>query len=1079
MADPTFITNEGENTLEKLFKQLIKNTKFFDCLVGYFYPSGFFRLYKELESVEKIRILIGIGTNQHAYDMLSRTKSYQLKLNSSSTEIKKELDNKIIAEYENSKENEYDIEEGTKKFIEWINSGKLEIKAYPDQNVHAKLYIFTSKGGGFGDDGRVISGSSNLTESGLNRPLEFNHILKNKEDYDYALNHFENLWKSAIEVSDRFVQTIRTKTWMNPDISPYHLFLKFLYEYLRERIDEDLVRLTLDKFRPKNFIEYKYQTDAVKEAREKLQEYGGVFIADVVGLGKTYIATMLAKEFEAIDGINAGTLVIAPPVLLDENNPGSWRQSFYDFNVRGDYCSRGKLEEDGIKKAKNARTIIIDESHGFRNESTQMYEHLFRICKGKRVILVSATPLNNTPLDILAQLKLFQNVRKSTFPNPAVRDLEAFFKKLQARLNGVDRQENKDEYISIIQENAKEIKQKVLKYVMIRRTRGSIIKYYGEDLKKQGLKFPAVEDPQPIIYQFDEKLDRIFNKTLDLIINQFHYSRYKPLTYLNDKSKLSNLEKGSQANMGSFMKGVLLKRLESSFYAFKNSIHRFIQSYELFIKAYNGGHVYLSKGSANKILECIESDDAEQLQWLLDNEKAKDYPKFDEKGKENFDKSFLLHLEEDLKILKEIENDWKKIDYDPKLDEFKRRLNQDIILKKNKIVIFTESKETAEYLEQELIKANIKQVQAFSSSSEEKVRKEIIENFDARNPDKKTIRILITTDILAEGVNLHRSNVVMNYDIPWNPTKMMQRVGRINRVDSKHDTIYTYNFFPAGQINENVKLTESAEAKIKAFIEMLGNDARLLTDEEIKSHDLFVKLNSSETLTNEGESDDIELKWLIFLRNLRDNHKELYGIIKKLPKKARTSKKSKKVSGNGVITFFRKGKLKKIFITTEKDKQKELDLSEATEVLECTESTKSLGMEKKYYDYLEANKEAFDEVFEQEVDRISGTGTSNEYRLITYLKTFLDNKRHPNLTDEDTDYIQEVMQLINGEMDAHKTKALATALIKKKETNEQKVLAILKDMVNPEYFEKNPVNSADISGPKEVILSEYIVEEKR
>jgi HKD family nuclease len=176
MADPTFITNEGENTLEKLFKQLIKNTKFFDCLVGYFYPSGFFRLYKELESVEKIRILIGIGTNQHAYDMLSRTKSYQLKLNSSSTEIKKELDNKIIAEYENSKENEYDIEEGTKKFIEWINSGKLEIKAYPDQNVHAKLYIFTSKGGGFGDDGRVISGSSNLTESGLNRPLEFNHI---------------------------------------------------------------------------------------------------------------------------------------------------------------------------------------------------------------------------------------------------------------------------------------------------------------------------------------------------------------------------------------------------------------------------------------------------------------------------------------------------------------------------------------------------------------------------------------------------------------------------------------------------------------------------------------------------------------------------------------------------------------------------------------------------------------------------------------------------------------------------------------------------------------------------------------
>ncbi len=1080
MADPTFITNEGENNLENLFKQLIKNTRFFDCLVGYFYPSGFFRLYKELESVEKIRILIGIGTSQQTMDMLSKARSYQTQIRDSSSEIKKELDNKIISEYEESRENELDIEEGTRKFIEWINSGKLEIKAYPDQNIHAKLYIFTSKGEGFGDVGRVISGSSNLTESGLHRQFELNHVLKNKEDYDWALKHFERLWGSAIEVSDRFVQTIKTKTWINSDIPPYQLFLKFLYEYLRERIDEDQVKLSVDRFRPKDFIEFKYQTDAVKEAREKLLAYGGVFIADVVGLGKTYIATMLAKELESVDGINAGTLVIAPPVLLDENNPGSWPKAFYDFNVRGRFCSRGKLEDEGIKLAKEARTIIIDESHGFRNESTQMYEHLYRICKGKRVILVSATPLNNTPLDILAQLKLFQNVRKSTFPSPEVRDLEAFFKRLQYRLNGLDRQTNKEVYLEIIKDNAKQIRQKVLSHVMIRRTRDSIVKYYGKDMEKQGLKFPSIEDPEPIIYQFDEKLDKIFNETIDAIINQFHYSRYKPLTYLIDQTQLTNLEKGSQMNMGNFMKGVLLKRLESSFFAFKNSINRFITSYELFIKAYNSGHVYFSKKNINKILECIDSEDETQLQYLLDNEKAKDYPRYDNKGKELFKKTFILELEEDLNTLRKIKDSWAGIKSDPKLEEFVRRLKKDEILKQNKLIIFTESKETAEYLEASLTKAGIKKVKSFSSVSDNSLRREIINNFDARNPDKKTINILVTTDILAEGVNLHRSNVVINYDIPWNPTKLMQRVGRINRVDSKHDRIYTYNFFPAGPVNENIKLTEAAEAKINAFIEMLGNDAKLLTDEEIKSHDLFVRLNSSDAVKSEGESDDAELKWLIFLRNIRDHNQELYKKIINLPKKARTGRKSDKVKKSGVVTFFRKGNLKKIFLTDNLGKKIEIGgLREAVEFLECSESTKPSPIDKDYYGYIEHNKEAFDEVFEQEADKISGTGRSNEYKLINHIRTCISKSE--DVSDDDLDYLQDVIQLINGEMDAHKTKKLTNLIVKARVENIEKVLSILKDEkdgIPPEYFEKNPINSADISGPKEVILSEYLIGEE-
>ena len=974
MSDTTFITNKGTDTLENHFKILMKNTKAFDCLVGYFFASGFFRIYKELEDVDKIRILVGISTNKQTFDMLSSARDTQIKLKDSASEIKKEIENQIIDEYENSKDI-LDVEEGTNKFIEWIKSGKLEIRASPHQDVHGKIYIFTSKGGGFGDEGRVIMGSSNLTDAGLNRVNEINKVEKRKEDYEWALNYFNELWENSIEVSERYVQTIKSRTWMNNEISPFHLFLKFIYEYLKERIDEDLQQLSEDGYKPENFMNLRYQIDAVKDAKTKLLSYGGVFLSDVVGLGKTYIATILAKELEFIDGSNAGTLVIAPPVLLDEDNPGSWKRAFWDFGIRrGKFCSRGMLDKLTKEDTEKYKTVIIDESHGFRNEATERYEDIFRICKGKRVILVSATPLNNTPMDLLSQIKLFQTSRKSTLPNPEVRDLEAFFKKLQAKLKGLDRLENKNEYLKIVKENANEIREKVLKYLMVRRTRSSIEKYYNDDLKEQKLKFPEVGDPEPIIYQFDKELDKIFNKTIELITNKnnFSYARYTPLLYLKNQHILSNLEKGSQRNMGAFMKGVLLKRLESSFFAFKKTVGRFISSHEKFIEAYDKGKVYLSKKHINKILEHLDSEDYNAIQELIDNEMAKEY------SSKDFKDNFISDLKNDLKTLKEIQLMWKDINYDPKLEEFERRLSKDPILKKNKVIVFTESRETAEYLEKELTPSLKSRVRAFSSHSDEALRREIIENFDIRKGNKDTISLLITTDILSEGINLHNSNVVINYDIPWNPTKMMQRVGRINRVDSKHDKIYTYNFFPAGPINDPLKLKEAAEYKINAFIEMLGNDAKLLTNEEIKSHDLFIKLNSRKTLVeDENEAEDIELKYLTKIRKIRDEDLELYNKIKRLPKKSRTSKKFSKEK-DSVITFFKKGNLKKIFITNKNFITSELDLAGAINIFECEKDTKSLKLDKHFYDLLEKNKAGFDAVNLRTIIK-------EEHKLLSYL----------------------------------------------------------------------------------------------
>lgn len=1065
MADTTFITNKGTDTLENHFKTLMKNTKIFRCLVGYFYASGFFKIYKELEDVEEIKILVGISTNKQTFDMLSAARENQIKLKDSTAEVKKEIEDNLIKEYEESNDT-IDVEEGTKKFIEWIQSGKLKIRASPNQDIHGKLYIFTSKGGGFGDEGRVIIGSSNLTDAGLNRANEYNKVEKRKEDYEWALNNFDQIWKSAIDISKRYVQTIKTKTWINSDISPYYLFLKFIYEYLKERIDEDLEQLEDDGYKPENFMDLRYQFDAVKDAKNKLLQYGGVFLSDVVGLGKTYIATMLAKELEFVDGPEAGTLVIASPVLLDENNPGSWNNAFNDFGIRRrKFLSRGGLDKISKEEIVKYKTVIIDESHGFRNEATGRYEDLFRICKGKKVILVSATPLNNTPMDLLSQIKLFQKSRKSTLPNPEVRDLEAFFKKLQARLKGLDRLEHRDKYLEIVKENANEIREKILKYLMVRRTRSSIEKYYRDDLKNQNLKFPEVANPEPIIYKFDKELDKIFNKTLDLVINKFSYARYTPLLYLKNQKQLSNLEKGSQRNMGAFMKGVLLKRLESSFFAFKKTIDRFIDSHIKFIESYEKGKVYFSKKHINKILEHLDSGDYESIQRLIDDEKAKEYVSKD------FNDEFIGDLKSDLKTLKEIQGMWKDINYDPKLEEFERRLSKDPILKKNKIIVFTESRETAEYLEEKLTPTLKNKVKAFSSHSDDSLRREIIENFDARKGNKNTISILITTDILSEGINLHNSNVVINYDIPWNPTKMMQRVGRINRVDSKHDKIYTYNFFPAGPINDPLKLKEAAEYKINAFIEMLGNDAKILTNEEIKSHDLFVRLNSKKILIgDEDESEDVELKYLTKLRKIRDEDSELYNRIKRLPKKSRTSRKLSK-RGNSVITFFKKGMLRKIFITDKSLVSEELDLAEAIKIFECDKETKSYTLDKKFYDYLEKNKEAFDAVFDVEEMRVSGQGRSNDFRLVKKVKAIWKN---PEFTDEDKDYLQDIVQLlIEGGMAKPTVKKTWNDV--KKEVNPIKILAKIKLNVPEEYFKKNPISSAEISGPKEVILSEYLI----
>jgi len=1059
-TDLSFITNERNHSLKERFKVLIKSTAFFDCLVGYFYSSGFHAIYRVLEDTKRIRILIGISTNRRAFEMLEKTgKPVQNIFSFSHAEAKEEVENLVQKEMEGSEDNK-NVEEGVYKFIEWIRNGKLIIKAYPSQNIHAKLYIMTFKKGDR-DVGRVITGSSNFTQSGLMDNLEFNVELKNRSDYNFAKDKFEQLWQNAVDVSDRYVQTIEKKTWLNQNITPYQLYLKFLYEYFKDELnqtDEVFVR-----YLPQDFKRLEYQEQAVLNAKKILLQYGGVFISDVVGLGKTYISAMLAGQ---LDG---RTLVIAPPALLEKSNPGSWPNVFSDFRVPADFESIGKLDDLLHRGADKYTNVFIDEAHRFRTETTITYEKLAEICRSKRVVLVTATPYNNAPRDILSLIKLFQKAKKSTIPN--LPDLESFFNRLEKKLKKLDRKINYKEYINIVKANSREIRSKVLKYLMVRRTRTDVENYFKEDIKKHGLNFPEVKKPEPLFYELNDKEDIVFNKTIDLIANRFRYARYTPMLYY--RGKIGQLEEQSQKNMGRFMKILLVKRLESSFFAFRKSVDRFIHSYEMFIKEFDNGYVYVSKKYTNKIFELLENDDDEAVQRLIDERKAEKY-----KSK-NFKEEIKVDLHYDLDILIEIKQMWGDIHHDPKLLKFKNELSKNPVLKKNHLIIFTESKETAHYLYKNLNDEYSGRILLFTGDSGETVRDRVIENFNARARLKKDdYRILVSTEVLAEGVNLHRANVVINYDIPWNPTRMMQRVGRINRIDTPFNVIYTFNFFPTTQSNDQIKLKEAAEAKINAFLTLLGGDAELLTEgEPIDSHELFDRLLSKKTIENDGEEEVSELKYLSVIKNLRENNPDLFGEIKYLPKKARTAKQNADFAGS-LITYFRRGKLQKFFMAKEDVPAKEIDFIIAAGLFECgADERKEKLPRKTYYDLLNTNKESFINATTMEmVEPQSRRQHDSSEVILRILRATMKNTK--KLTEEQELYLKKVStQLEEGGLPKQTIKKTLKALKKLNEglMNPLKVLAVLEIYIPKRFLENHYAeNKSAVSGKREVILSLYL-----
>ena len=937
MADTVFFTNKEGNTLLERFRRILRKAKTFDILVGYFYWTGFHNVSTEMQALDNIRILVGMRADEAVHKL-----NAQAKIEDNSTP--KGERNKVIAALINEvqdSEEQKEITESIQAFLGLMQAGRLEMRMYKQGQLHAKVYISHYKDT---DQiaGCVITGSSNFSASGLKENQEFNVELRGPGDLKYAVEHYNALWDDAIPLEHEELKKVEEQTWINSNIPPYHLYLKLLHSYFGA---SSTAGAKTDM--PQGRDDLEYQRAGVVDALEKIEAYNGVILSDVVGLGKTVLA---ARLFQAL---GEGVLVVCPPTLKDY-----WEKELNLFEVKNKVISIGNLNED--LKNFDYKYVLVDEAHRFRNDASARYDDLYHLCQDSKVVLVTATPLSNKIEDLKSLIDLFcKDEDNEILGNMS---LDIFFDQASNKLKKMRKEADEQglEYKKKAKKMLDAVREKVLKHLMLRRTRSDIKKSYPADVKNHA--FPEILKPNRVEYTFDEKTKDVFDATIRLL-TKLRYARYTPKLHLKKKEDSSKAQEG---NLKGFMKTLLLKRLESSFYAFKQSVNRFITSHEKFLEEYDNGYVLVS-ASVEGIEDKGDAVDEGVEQAV---KKGKETPA------EDFKPSLYNEVSEDCENLKEIQKLWSSHNEDPKLDKCVHIIENE--LSHSKLILFTEAKETGDCIYEALNEKFPNEVILYSSNegkyneknlSSKPAMKKIEEAFDPMKEGNSTpIRILVTTEVLAEGVNLHRSNVVINYDLPWNPTRVLQRVGRVNRLGTKHDKIHIYNFFPTRPHQSNLPLEDYVRYKVDMFYQVLGEDAHYLLNEQAETKEIFDKgkrikealkeMFEQAQSTPKEEDSNPELEYRTKMDQAFKSDPTLEATIEKLPQKI-SSGFQKKDKAAQVVTFFKKGRYKTFYKIIGGEKPKEMSFVEAAKALECAPDTPLANRPSGFYDLLKYNKQKF------------------------------------------------------------------------------------------------------------------------
>lgn len=906
-----FFTNRNGNSLLKKFEGVfthVHSIQFFDALVGYFRASGYFKVRPFLDKIPKVRILVGINVD-------ALTKKYHDRgqyFIENPQETKETFLQEIVR---NIQEAEYDevTEKGIIQFIDDLINDKIEMRAHPKQKIHAKVYIFRPVNFNEHAPCEVITGSSNLTDSGLGTHsesnYEFNVSLRDFQDVKFATEEFNILWDESVPILHAEAKEIRNKTYLRDDFTPFELYIKMLIEYFGKRVEYD--PYNIDLLLPDKFMRLKYQSDAANQGYAIMMKHNGFILADVVGLGKTIIACMVIKKFIYENGTHTKVLIVVPPTL-----EANWRRTSDEFQVKNhfEFITIGSLHQilDDANythsRADKFDLIVVDESHKFRNDYTDMYLKLQEICKmprsrpsedgdvRKKVILISATPLNNRPQDIENQLYLFQDKRNSTLES--IKNLQDYFKPVNDQYKKLSSETNLN--IKKLKTLFQKLRDDVIEPLVIRRTRTDIENNtaYLEDLESQGIVFPKVDDPIPLYYYLDNELTILFLDTVSLItgvdedgskIEGLGYYRYRAIEFLSKEEdrKIYGDVSSISTRLSAIMRVLLVKRLESSFFAFRQSLKRFQKAINNMLLMFDDNRVFIAPDlDINKLLE--EGMSYEEIEDKI-NKAGGNNREF---KSEDFDKKFYILLMKDKDKVDDLIDRWSKVSIDPKINEFAKQVRDNFFdagkNQSSKLVIFSESKETAEELSIQFKRLGDYKILTVSADNRKTVESILRENFDANLEEEKwknDFDVVITTEVLAEGINLHRSNVIINYDVPWNSTRLMQRIGRVNRIGSRAKEIFVYNFYPSAHGDAQIQLVNTALRKLQAFHTAFGEDNRIFS--------LLEEKGDGALFGNKIQKEESEiLKYLNELRDFKKKEPSWFSAISHIPNKARCGRKS-------------------------------------------------------------------------------------------------------------------------------------------------------------------------------------------
>ena len=902
-----FFTNEDGNTLLTKFAAVFEYNAIaaFDALTAYFRSTGYFELRPHLQQVKQIRILVGINVDQWAADAQKRGLSLQYGSNPEQAvedyigQLKNEIEE---AEYDQ------DTETSVQQFVEDIAERKILLKAHPSRRLHAKIYIFRPEVFNQHTGGEVITGSSNLTRaglgaSGIHSNYEFNVHLKKYDEVKFATDEFEKLWNEAVEILPEDVSNAVRQTYLRDDFTPFEIYTKLLIEYFGREIEfnpdsvSDL---------PPGRKHLNYQKDAVEQGMNLLKDHNGFFLSDVVGLGKTLIAVMIARKHFYLKGYpeyRSHCLVVCPPAVKP-----NWQETVSEFQLDNvQLITSGSLHK--ITEPRKYDLVIVDEAHQFRNDKTDGYAELQRICKSicrdgskKRVILVSATPLNNRPDDIRNQLLLFQDANDSTIDV----NISRFFSQASKEYKNVIKPGTAGDYQKRIEHLYTRIRRKVIEPLTVRRTRTDLEQHpqYADDLKKQGIVFPQVRRPVSLLYPLNNHINKIYDQSFKRIQNTdgmgINYARYRLIEFLKPEHKV-DYQRPEQitAQLAAIMKTLFIKRLDSSFHAFHQSLSRSVRAVESLRAMVNANQIFIAPDEdIEKYIE--EGREDELLEKLLENQTTD--PSIKILTREDFEPDFFALLEQDYNLLKKMQSQWRDIvekHSDPKLElllaELPKRLLNPANNPECKLVVFSEAADTTDYLSKNL-KEHGYSILSVNSQNRAQQQDKVRQNFDANLPiakQKNDYEILISTESLAEGVDLHRANTIVNYDTPWNSTRLMQRIGRINRIGSKAGSIHIFNFFPTEQVEGDIALRHRAQIKLQAFHTALGEDSQVYTqDENITSFGLF-----DQDFAEDQEISE-RLTYLMEIRKFREENPDEFKRIKNLPLKIRNVVADESLNGN-------------------------------------------------------------------------------------------------------------------------------------------------------------------------------------